>query len=152
MAIQLKTLSGAPAGFPIVVTTQALGGDDVQITFHAVGRTLRVWHPIYMKRLADEGNLAAEAAAKAKAAEAPAAEGEQATTPAIVYDEAEVLANLDKALQRGASLVREVATGWSLDAEFTDENIMALIEQYPGVQQELHTLYHKAILGNRVKN
>ena len=154
MAVQLKTLKGAPPSFPITITTQDLAGQDVEITFTAIGRTLRDWHPIYMKRLADEANASIAAQEKAKAAVKAAGDAEEddeAGTP-VVFNADEVSANIEDALKRGASLVREVATGWTLDADFTDESITSLISQFPGVQQVLHQQYHQAIMGQRTKN
>lgn len=154
MAVQLKTLKGAPPSFPITVTTKDLSGQDVEITFTAIGRTLRDWHPIYMKRLADEANANIAAQEKAKAAVGAADDERADNEPAepVVYNADEVSANIEDALKRGAALVREVATGWALDVEFADAAITDLIAQYPGVQQVLHQQYHQTIMGHRVKN
>lgn len=170
MAIKLKTLNGSPAHFPISIEAKNLAGEDVEITFTAIGRTLREWQPIYLKRLTEQANEAAaeaekaelkekaeqEAANEASAAEKPkkgkADAGAGKKREPMVYNADEIAANIETALLRGAALVREVAVGWELDAEFTDQTITDLIAQFPGVQQALHQRYNEAILGHRVKN
>lgn len=158
MAIKLKTLSSAPANFPLTVTVKDLSGEDVEIGFTAIGRTLREWHPIYIKRLSEEANASIEALEKADAeAEAEASKEPDAAKPKkkrkpIQYQAAEAEASIETALQRGLALVREFAVGWDLDVEFSDDAIKNLIAQFPSVQQEAHQKYHQAILGNRAKN
>jgi len=167
MALKLKTLAGAPANFPLPVIVKDLAGQDVEIGFTGIGRTLRDWHPIYFKRLAEEANTSMETAEKAEAeAEKAEAEAEAAKDAAgtdggkakkkkrkpIEYKPDEAEANIEAALQRAVVLIREFAAGWDLDLEFSDENLKSLISQYPGVQQLAHEKYHQAILGNRAKN
>jgi len=149
---KLKTLAGAPANFPLTIETQDLAGNDVEITFTAIGRTLRDWHPIYIKRVTDEANASIENAEKAQAdAEAAAGKAKRKAKP-VAFNEAEVQNNMEKALQTAVGLVREVACGWELDDEFTDDAIKDLISKYPGIQQVAHQKYHDAISGNRAKN
>lgn len=167
MAIKLKTLTGKPADFALTVTSKTLDGVDVEITFTAIGRTLREWHPIYVKRLSEEANAnieAAETAEAAEAAEVAAAEAAAESAPVkdtpkrkkkrkkLEYNATETASKVEDALQRGADLVREFASGWDLELDFTDENIKNLIAQYPGVQQEAHQKYNQTLIGHRAKN
>ncbi|WP_313082550.1 phage tail assembly chaperone [Pulveribacter sp.] len=156
---KLKTLAGAPANFPLVLTVKNLQGEDDEVELIAIGRTLREWHPMYAKRLTEEANASMEAAEKAEAqqaeaeasAEAEGAKPKKKRKP-LKYDAKEIAQAVEDALQRGVDLIREVATGWALELDFTDENIKNLISQYPGIQQQAHHEYHQRILGNRTKN
>lgn len=149
---KLKTLAGAPADFAMPVTLKNLQGEDVEIIFTCIGRTLLDWHPIYGQRLTDEANAAMEQADKAEAAK-EAAEGEEGKKrKPLKYDAKEVQKNMQDSLARGVALVREVAKGWDLEDEFSDENIKLMIAKFPGSQQQVHQEYHQRILGNRTKN
>jgi hypothetical protein len=49
-------------------------------------------------------------------------------------------------------IIREVATGWDLDDEFTDANIAQLCSRFPGVHQKLWQAYDARIRGDRLGN
>lgn len=54
--------------------------------------------------------------------------------------------------QTGAEFLRNIATGWELEDEFSDENINELIDNYPSIVGALISTYTQALAGYRVKN
>lgn len=163
---KIKSLVGAPPEFHLPIALKDLDGSDAEVIFKCVGRTLQDWHPLSVKRLTDDGNAMAEVA-EAYAAEAEAeAEKVEATEEAgpkrksraeaksklHEFSEEKAQAEINKGLARMAEIVREVATGWDLDDEFTDANIALLCSRFPGVHQKLWQAYDARIRGDRLGN
>lgn len=142
---KLTKLAGAPANFPLEVEVQDLSGSPVEVGFICIGQTLRDWHPVAVRRAADDANHALDAAATVKAQTDDGGER-------LVVNEADVAAGLDKGMQRMVAIIREVANGWDLEDEFSDENIAVLCSKFPGVHQLLWVKYDRRIRGDRLGN
>lgn len=155
--MKLKSLNAKPADFSLPVTVQELDGSETQIPFTCIGRTTLDWQPLILARLEKEANTMIEQeekaeAEKAKAAETVEGEAKPKKRERVKIPHAEINKNTDKAMKAGVAMVREVACGWELEDEFSDENIQAAIALYPGLQQKLWQEYDARIKGNRVKN
>lgn len=162
---KIKSLVGAPPEFHLPIALKDLDGSDAEVIFKCQGRTLRDWHPLSVKRIADDGNAMAEVADAYAEAEAAAekVEADQEAAPKpksrarakpkrYEVSEEKVQAEIDKGLARTADIIREVATGWDLDDEFTDANIANLCSRFPGVHQKLWQAYDDRIRGDRLGN
>lgn len=156
---KIKSLSGNPADFHVPVVMKELDGKtDAEFIFTCKGRTLRDWHPMAVKRMADDANAMLDAAEAQKAAEEKDAEETapakktKAKSARIKVTEADANKAIDEGLKRMVEIVRAVATGWDLDDEFSDENIEQACSMYPGIHQELWRKYDERIRGNRSGN
>lgn len=147
---KLTTLNGNPAGFDLTVTTQNLQGADVEITFKCKGRTLRDWHPVYAKRIADDTNRVI--ANQAEREEKSTARKKESKVDKVEFNEGEIKAGIEDSLKQAASVVLEVADGWDIADEFNEASIMNMIDKFPGTHQKLHAEYDARIRGNRAKN
>lgn len=151
---KLKTLAGNPPDFPFTVTMQNLNGEDIEIGFTGIGRTLVDWMPIFSKRATDEANSTIAAIDEQEEERKKFAEqdskGEKRKP--IKFNKADIDKKMQEGVAKGVALIREVAKGWDLDDEFNDANLAKLIAQFPGAQQKAHEQYHQRILGNRAKN
>jgi hypothetical protein len=149
-----------PADFPLEIKTHNLSGDEVTVPFIGIGRTLKDWMPIFIKRIEAEANERIDAAEKQQemlAAAKPEADTEAAPAKPkkakrVKLDTAEAQKGQDEALTKAVAKVREFASGWELEDEFTDENIKQLILMFPGIQGDAWEQYDQRIKGNRVKN
>lgn len=156
---KIKTLTGTPPAFDLDITMLELDGSDAEIGFKCLGRTLRDWHPVAVKRITDDANHMIEAA-EARETEAakkeapqpePAAKAKaKAKSKRLEVNAAEMQEAVEKNLSRSAEIIREVATGWDLDDEFSDENIKLMCATYPGVHQRLWEKYDARIRGDRL--
>lgn len=160
---KIKTLSGAPADFHLPITVKELDGTENEIIFKMKGRTLREWHPVATKRMTEDANniiAAAEereaAEAKLKAASESQADAQEDDAPKklsrIEYDEDAANDVIQKGLGRATEIIMEVASGWDLDDEFSDENLATLCSRYPGVHQQIWEKYNERVRGNRLGN
>ena len=160
--MQIVSLKEKPADFEFAVVMKNLQGEDVEIPFIGVGRTLKDWMPIKLKRLEEEGNAHLEMVEKQQKiredaeSDAEKAEGkstaEKSKPKRITLDPAEIDKGINEGLAKGVAKVREFASGWGLDDDFTDENIADLIARYPGVQGLGWNNYDDRIYGNRLGN
>lgn len=155
MAMKLTTLT-KPADFPLEIKTHNLSGDEVSIPFIAIGRTLRDWMPVALKRIEVEANERLDASDKQREALAPTeSEGASAKpkkAKRITLDLADAAKNQEEALDKAVAKVREFASGWELEDEFTDEKIKELIVMFPGIQGDGWEQYDARVKGNRAKN
>ena len=159
---KLKTLQGAPKNFDLTLNLDNLDGTQSEIVFKCIGRTLRDWQPMYLKRLAGEANAKIEAQEKIEQAtqaadaepEAKKAKKKDASEAPkrVQFNEDELRASLESSLDSPVEIIQEVAIGWDLDDEFTPGNLKELISRYPGTQGKLYQQYHERIVGNRTKN
>lgn len=156
--MKLTTL-GKPADFSLPITVQELDGTDVQIPFIGIGRTTLEWQPITLARIERESKALLEReekleAEKAKATETPKAD--EAKKPAkrkqFAIPHAEIAKTTEQGFQAAVDSIREVASGWELEDDFTDENIKAAVARFPGLQAKLWQEYDARIKGNRTKN
>lgn len=164
MAIKIKSLSGNPADFHLPITARDLDGTEVEVIFTFKGRTLRDWHPLATKRLTDDANHMIAAAEEREDVEKQVQITESDADPAegttkrkkkskrIDFDEAKANESISSNLRRAVEIIREVATGWDLDDEFTDENLESLCSRYPGIHQEAWGKYNERVRGNRLGN
>lgn len=145
---KLTTLAGSPGDFELTVKTKNLQGIDVEIPFTCIGRTLREWHPISLKRMAVDANSAIDAADKA---EKPA--GKKSDKPErVVLDEAKIQSGIDAGMKQMTDVIKEAASGWDLDDEFNDANLDTLCSKFPGIHQDLWRQYDARIRGDRLGN
>lgn len=154
--MKLKTLGGKPADFTLTVTVKELDGSDIEVDFTGIGRTTLDWQPVQLARLEKDINAMTDAeekleAEKAKAAETDAEEKSK-KRKRITIPHKEIAKSTEDGLLSGVAMIREIASGWGLDVEFTDENIRALIVSYPGIQSKAWQEYDARIKGNRAKN
>lgn len=157
--MKLTTL-GKPANFNLPIKAIDLAGEDVTVIFTGIGRTLRDWMPISLKRTEAEINARLDAEEKAReaiaAAETPEPENKPkkpgAKAKRVSLDLKEVEAGQEEALDKAVAKVREFACGWDLEEEFTDANIKELILMFPGIQGDAWSEYDARIKGNRAKN
>lgn len=154
--MKLKTLGGKPADFLFTVTVKELDGTDIEVDFNGIGRTTLDWQPVQLARLEKDINAMTDAEEKLEAEKAKAAETEVEEKPKkrkrIAIPKKEIQQSTEEGLKAGVEMVREFASGWGLDMEFTDENIRALIVSYPGIQSKAWQEYDARIKGNRAKN
>lgn len=61
-----------------------------------------------------------------------------------LYGKADMLKDID--------YIKEIVSGWDLDEEFNDENVLQLIQLFPGVVLKVSAAYMSALVGQRVKN
>lgn len=158
---KIKSLVGNPPDFHLPITMQELDGSDAEFIFKCKGRTLRDWHPIAVKRMTADANAMLEAAEARAAADAksdePATDSapkvkSKAKTKRLEVTDAQMQEAVEKGLAGTTEIIREVACGWDLDDEFTDENIALMCSRYPGVHQRLWGQYDARIRGNRLGN
>lgn len=153
--MKLTTLT-KPADFPLVVKTYALDGSEVTVTFTGIGRTLRDWMPIALKRLEADANERLELEEKRQdLLAAPTQEAEPVKSKKarrIKLDAADAVKAQEEALDKAVAKLREVAAGWDLEDEFTDANLKELVIRFPGIQGDAWTQYDERIKGHRVKN
>lgn len=153
--MKLTTLT-KPANFPLEIKTHNLSGDEVTIPFIAIGRTLRDWMPIALKRIEVEANERLDVSEKTQkaiaAAETDAASEKPKKAKRISLDLADAAKNQEDALDKAVIKVREFASGWDLEDEFTDEKIKELIVMFPGIQGDGWEQYDARVKGNRAKN
>lgn len=153
--MKLATLS-KPADFPLAITVQELDGSEVQIPFTCIGRTTLDWQPIALARLEKDANALIDQEEKLQAEQektaAAAPEDKPKKRQRIKIPHAEIAKTTEKGLAEAVAMVREVAGGWGLEIEFSDENIRKAIALYPGVQAKLWQEYDARIKGNRAKN
>lgn len=157
--MKLKTLGGKPADFTFTVKITELDGTEVEIDFTGVGRTTLDWQPIHLARLEKDANTLIEQEEKLEAEKASAEEGAEADTEAkpkkrkrITIPHKEIAKSTEDGLKAAVEMIREVAIGWALDDDFSDENIKSLVVRYPGVQSAAWQEYDRRIKGNRAKN
>lgn len=142
---KLTTLTGAPADFPLEVEVRDLSGVPFDITFICHGRTLRDWHPVAIRRAADDANHALASAEIVKSKEVSG-------NDRLIVDEADVQSSLDKGLERMVSIILEVAQGWDLEDDFNAAGIAQLCSKFPGVHQALWAKYDQRVRGDRLGN
>lgn len=51
-----------------------------------------------------------------------------------------------------SQMIMDIATGWNIEEEFTEENTKELVDLYPGAALALAGAYLGALAGQRVKN
>lgn len=153
--MKLTTLT-KPSNFPLEIKTTNLAGDEVTMQFTAIGRTLRDWMPLALKRLETEANERLDVSEKQQEA---ITQAEKADAPAkpikakrIALDFAEAEKSQEDALNNAVAKIREFAVGWDLEDEFTDEKLKELIVMFPGIQGDGWEQYDARIKGNRTKN
>ncbi|MPS98609.1 MAG: hypothetical protein E2581_08925 [Pseudomonas sp.] len=155
---KIKSLVGAPPEFHLPIALKDLDGSDAEVIFKCVGRTLRDWHPLAIKRITDDANAMLEVEEAREALEAksdePAAAAPKRKTKATRFEisDEDLQQSIDKGLVQTTEIIREVATGWDLDDEFTDANIALLCSRFPGVHQKLWQAYDARIRGDRLGN
>ena len=149
--MKLTTL-GKPANFNLPIKAIDLAGEDVTVIFTGIGRTLRDWMPISLKRTEAEINARLDAEEKAREAIADKPKKPGAKAKRVSLDLKEVEAGQEDALDKAVAKVREFACGWDLEEEFTDANIKELIVMFPGIQGDAWSEYDARIKGNRAKN
>lgn len=164
MAVKIKSLTGNPADFHLPITARDLDGTEVEVIFTFKGRTLRDWHPVATKRMTDDANRMISASEEREdlekqiqIAETDAEPAEGATkrkkkTKRIDFDESKANEAIDTNLRRSVEIIREVASGWDLDDDFTDENLESLCSRFPGIHQEVWGKYDSRVRGNRLGN
>lgn len=156
--MKLKTLGGKPSDFPLSITVHELDGTEWQVPFICIGRTTLDWQPISLARLEKDANALIDQEEKLEAENARATKNEEAqeTTPKkrkrIVVPHKEIAKNTEAGLKEAIAVVREVASGWELEEEFTDENIKQAIIRFPGIQAQLWNEYDARVKGNRRGN
>lgn len=155
--MKLKTLIGKPADFTLNVKAQELDGSEVEIPFVCIGRTTLDWQPVALARLEKDANALIDAeekidAEKEKAASEEGADAKPKKRQRVKIPHAEIAKNTEKGLVEAVAMVREVASGWELEYDFTDENIRLAIVRFPGVQTRLWQEYDARVKGNRTKN
>lgn len=155
---KIKSLVGAPPEFHLPVALKDLDGSDAEVIFKCVGRTLRDWHPLAIKRITDDANAMLEVE---EAREGPEVKSDEPATAApkrktkakrFEVSGEELQQSIDKGLVQTTEIIREVADGWDLDDEFTDANIALLCSRFPGVHQKLWQAYDARIRGDRLGN
>ena len=158
--MKLTTLA-KPADFPLEIKTVNLAGEEVTITFTGIGRTLRDWMPVALKRLETEANERLDAEEKRQElmagtdkpeAEADAKSSKPKKVKRITLNAADAVKGQEEALDKAAAKVREFALGWDLEEEFSDANIKELIVMFPGIQGDGWEQYDARIKGARTKN
>lgn len=53
---------------------------------------------------------------------------------------------------KDADFITELASGWDLEEDFNEENVLTLIRYYPAAALSLAATYLQALAGQRVKN
>lgn len=157
--MKLVTL-GKPADFPLFITVQELDGSDSKIPFTGIGRTTLEWQPITLARIERETKTLLEQEEKLEAEKAKAAAEAESTDEAkkpakrkrFAVPHAEIAKTTEQGFQDAIASVREVASGWELEDDFSDENIKAAIARFPGLQAKLWQEYDARIKGNRLGN
>ena len=160
--MKIKTLSGKPADFSLTVKIHELDGTEDEFQFIAIGRTMLDWQPVQLARIEHEMNallerkqaLEAEEAKTAESAQAPQT-GKSKKTPKpkrLTVPHDEIAKATEEGLNKAVAKVREFASGWELEDEFTDENIKRLIVRFPGIQDQGWNKYDERIKGNRLGN
>jgi hypothetical protein len=155
---KIKSLVGAPPEFHLPIALKDLDGSDAEVIFKCQGRTLRDWHPLAIKRITDDANAMLEVEEARDGLEAksdePAAGAPKRKTKAKRFEVTgeELQQSIDKGLVQTTEIIREVATGWDLDDEFTDANLAQLCSRFPGVHQKLWQAYDARIRGDRLGN
>lgn len=156
---KIKSLVGAPPEFHLPIALKDLDGSDAEVIFKCVGRTLRDWHPLAIKRITDDANAMLEVeeareGLEAKSDEPAAAAPQKRKTKAKRFEvsDEDLQQSIDKGLVQTTEIIREVATGWDLDDEFTEPNIALLCSRFPGVHQKLWQAYDARIRGDRLGN
>lgn len=164
MAVKIKSLSGNPADFHLPIIARALDGTEMEVIFTFKGRTLKDWHPIATKRMTDDANHMIAATeeredlgkqiqiAETDAEPAEGAPKRKKKSKRIEFDESKANEAIDRNLRRSVEIIREVAAGWDLDDDFTDENLESLCSRYPGIHQEAWGKYDSRVRGNRLGN
>lgn len=160
--MKLTTLSGKPADFSLMITAHELDGSEVKIPLIGIGRTTLDWQPISLARIESDTNTLIEQEEKLEAEKIKAAKEEQACKDAesgksakrkrMKMPHAEIAKSTEQGIKSAIAMVREVASGWELDDEFSDENITKLVTRYPGVSFKLWQEYDSRIKGNRLGN
>lgn len=155
---KIKSLVGAPPEFHLPIALKDLDGSDAEVIFKCVGRTLRDWHPLAIKRITDDANAMLEVEEAREGLEvksdepAAAAPKRKAKAKRFKVSGEELQQSIEKGLVQTTEIIREVATGWDLDDEFTDANIAQLCSRFPGVHQRLWQAYDARIRGDRLGN
>lgn len=148
---KLINLDEAPENFELTITTKNLKGADVEISFTCRGRTLRDWHPIAIRRMAEDANQSIDAAEKAKDGNGPAPADETPRRRVVVSD-VEVQEGIERGLGQMSEIIGEVAVGWGLSNEYNAANLATLCSKFPGVHQQLWAKYDARIRGDRLGN
>lgn len=147
---KLINLDEAPENFELTITTKNLKGADVEIPFTCIGRTLRDWHPIAVRRMAEDANQSIDAAEKAKTGDGQTSAEE--TPRRVVVSDTEVQEGIERGLGRMSEIITEVAVGWGLSNEYSADNLAKLCSKFPGVHQQLWERYDARIRGDRLGN
>lgn len=159
--MKLKTLGGTPADFPVTITVHELDGTEDTFEFTGIGRTTLDWQPIQLSRIEKnvnslielEGKLEEEKSKAVADAEANAEAGEKPKKrKRMTVPHKEIAKATEEGLAKAVEMVREFASGWELEDEFTDENIRRLIARYPSIHEAGWAEYDRRIKGERTKN
>jgi hypothetical protein len=133
---------------PVTIPQPTVKKDPLRVTFTFRWRDRRAVAALFDGYIERARALAKQAEDKAKAR----AEAEEAGQP-LPEEPSKTMAQMaDEGVARDIEVLKDIATGWNIDAPFDDEHLAKFFRKYPGAGSAIANDYRISLTEGRLGN